>query len=219
MEINVKVILVIVFASSLLGFIYNYFSPSGIPLIAEEKKLQWAQDSLFNSTSEEKFQKTDSSDITKKEDITKNLNLSSDKNKDKENKTDAEKKLSTESEKNGETEFSEPAAIHLKQAYNLYQKNVLFIDAREPDDYQNAHIKNAISIPFDHFDEYKHLLNDIDKESIIVTYCAGTDCDLSKLLGNMLFEMGYKKVYVFFGGWNEWLEAKYPIKKQNQTQE
>ncbi len=219
MKINLKVVFLIVSVSSLIGLIYNYFSPSGIPLITEENRLQWAEDSLFNSTYEEKFQKTDTPDKTKKEGVTENLNSFSDKNKEKENKTDDEKKLSTKSKKKEEKELSEPAAINLKQAYNLYQQNVLFIDAREPADYQNAHIKNAINIPFDHFDEYKHLLNNIDKEKIIVTYCAGTDCDLSVLLGNMLFEVGYKKVYIFFGGWNEWLEANYPVEKENQAEE
>lgn len=207
MKLDVKVILIIVFASSLLGLFYNYLSPSGIPLIAEEKKLKWAQDSLFSSTTEE----TGSLEITTKDDSIRNFNLSSDENTDK---TDEEKKLRTESEKE-KSVLSEPAAIHIKQAYSLHQKNVLFIDAREPADYQDSHIKNAINIPFDHFDENKHLLNDIDKGKIIVTYCAGTDCDLSKLLGNILFEMGYKKIYVFFGGWNEWLEANYPVEKGN----
>jgi rhodanese-related sulfurtransferase len=217
MKINIKVVFLIIAISSLLGLIYNYFSPSGIPLIADEKKLQWAEDSLLNSTYEKNFQKTDTLDITRKEDLIKEVNSSLDQIEKKKKKTD-EEKLNKESNKNEETEPSEPTAIHLKQAYNLYQQNVLFIDAREPDDYQYAHIKNAINIPFDHFDEYKHLLNDIDKERIIVTYCAGTDCDLSILLGNILFDMGYKKVYIFFGGWNEWLKANYPVEKENQTE-
>ncbi|OGU77464.1 MAG: hypothetical protein A2V93_00200 [Ignavibacteria bacterium RBG_16_34_14] len=219
MKLNIKVVFLIITISSLLGLIYNYFSSSGIPIIADEKKLQWAEDSLLNSTYEKNFQKTDTLDITRKEDVIENLNSSLDKNRKKENKTADKNKLSSEPEKKEEKELSEPAAIHLKQAYNLYQQNVLFIDAREPVDYHYAHIKNAINIPFDHFDEYKHLLNSIDKNRTIVTYCAGTDCDLSKLLGNMLFEMGYKKVYIFFGGWTEWLEANYPTEKENQIEE
>jgi len=215
MKLNIQVVFLIIAISSLLGLMYNYFSPSGIPLIADEKKLQWAEDSIFNSTNEKNFQKTDTLDITRKENLIKEVNSSLDQI---EKKTD-EEKLNKETQKEEETELSEPAAIHLKQAYKLYQQNVLFIDAREPADYQYAHIKNAINIPFDHFDEYKHLLNNIDKDRTIITYCAGTDCDLSILLSNILFEMGYKKVYIFFGGWNEWLEANYPIEKENQAEE
>ena len=105
---------------------------------------------------------------------------------------------------------SEPLSINLKQAYSLYKKNTLFIDAREPEDYRLAHIKNAINLPMDHFDDYKSMLEKIDKDQPIVTYCAGTDCDLSIVLSNVLYDMGYKKLYIFFGGWNEWLNAKYP---------
>lgn len=81
---------------------------------------------------------------------------------------------------------------------------MLFIDAREKSDYNLKHIKGAINFPFDSFDEYQHLLKDISKDKTIVTYFAGTDCDLSILLGNRLFSMGYKKNFIFFGGWNDW---------------
>jgi len=30
------------------------------------------------------------------------------------------------------------------------------------------------------------------------------------LLGNKLAEMGYIKVFVFFGGWWDWVEANHP---------
>lgn len=113
---------------------------------------------------------------------------------------------------NGEdVNFKEPPAIHLKQAKNLYDHNALFIDAREKEEYDLSHIKGAINIPFYSFDEYKNQLKNVEKGRAIVTYCGGTDCDLSILLGNQLFELGYKNTFIFFGGWNEWLEGKYPI--------
>ena len=34
---------------------------------------------------------------------------------------------------------------------------------------------------------------------------------MSILLGNLLFEDGYKQVYVFFGGWVDWTNADYPV--------
>jgi rhodanese-related sulfurtransferase len=131
---------------------------------------------------------------------------------DKKEELTSEEEGSATPEKKEVNELKEPAAINLKQAFNLYQKNVLFIDAREPADYESAHIKNAVNLPFDHFDEYKHILDTINKDQTIsYIYCGGTDCDLSILLGNLLFEMGYKNVYIFFGGWNEWIEANYPV--------
>jgi rhodanese-related sulfurtransferase len=107
----------------------------------------------------------------------------------------------------------EAKTINLTQAKKLYDRDVLFIDARAPEDFEAAHIKDAMNIPFDNFDEYKHLLDFVDKYETIITYCGGTDCDLSILLGNTLFEMGYKQTYIFFGGWNDWIEAGYPVEQ------
>lgn len=107
----------------------------------------------------------------------------------------------------------EPAAVNLEQAYKLYQNNALFLDARNQMDFLNAHIKGAINLPYDSFDEFKNILNNISNDEPVVTYCGGDDCDLSIMLGEELHKMGYKKVYIFFGGWNEWLKAGYPVEK------
>ena len=63
------------------------------------------------------------------------------------------------------------------------------------------------------------MLKKIDKKQQIVTYCAGSECDLSIVLGNVMFDRGYKKLYVFFGGWNDWLKAKYPIESSENKNE
>ena len=107
--------------------------------------------------------------------------------------------------------LKEPAAINIEQAKNLYEQSALFIDAREKEEYESSHVRGAINIPFYSFEEYKNQLKNIEKSRVIVTYCGGTDCELSILLGNKLFELGYKKTFIFFGGWNDWLEAKNPV--------
>ncbi|MEJ2618295.1 MAG: rhodanese-like domain-containing protein, partial [Ignavibacteriaceae bacterium] len=117
------------------------------------------------------------------------------------------KKDTVTNDKTSVESFKKPKVINLKQAYELYKKNIVFLDARENEEYKEGHIKNALNLPYYDFDSYKQILNNIPKSSTIVTYCAGTDCDLSILLGEQLFESGYKKVYVFFGGWNDWLNA------------
>lgn len=105
----------------------------------------------------------------------------------------------------------EPYAVNLEQAKELYEQKEIFIDAREKEEYLSGHIKGAVNIPFDDMDNYRTELEKIKKDEIIVTYCSGSDCDLSILLGNKLFELGYKNVYIFFGGWIKWLSAKYPV--------
>ena len=112
--------------------------------------------------------------------------------------------------------FDEAKAITLKQAYSLYNQNVLFIDARDYVEYEIGHIKNAVSLPYNDFDEYKTILDTIPKSMPIVAYCDGEDCDLSILLGDNLFESGYKEVYIFFGGWIDWQMANYPVEAADE---
>jgi len=111
---------------------------------------------------------------------------------------------------------SEPKQIHIDEALKLYEAEVVFIDAREHEDYKTGHIKNAIIIPYYDFDNYKKNLQNISKDEPVVTYCGGTDCDLSIMLGNKLSTLGYKKVFIFFGGWNEWTSANHPVDKSGK---
>jgi rhodanese-related sulfurtransferase len=112
--------------------------------------------------------------------------------------------------------FDEAKAITLKKAYSLFNQDALFIDARDYVEYEIGHIKNAVSLPYNDFDEYKSILDTIQKSMPIVTYCDGKDCDLSILLGDKLFDSGYREVYIFFGGWIDWQMANYPVEFEDE---
>ena len=71
----------------------------------------------------------------------------------------------------------------------------------------------AINIPEFSFDPSDLKLNTIDKETILVIYCDGDDCDISKRLANELQNIGYNNSYVFLGGLKDWTEAELPIEK------
>jgi len=124
--------------------------------------------------------------------------------------------IKNENDKNPGEVFDEAKAITLKKAFSLYNQNVLFIDARDYVEYEIGHIKNAVSLPYLDFDEYKTILDTIPKSRPIVAYCDGKDCDLSILLGDKLFETGYKEVYIFFGGWIDWQMANYPVAGEDE---
>lgn len=199
----------------MLGLIVNYFNPKGIKLIREKTKISWASDSLLNEINKDTI--VHSSDSVKTDSMKSTLieektNPAKNKIIVKE-KPDSSKNLKTEKQlpQNEVIAFKEPKAIHLEQAYSLFNKGVTFVDARDESDYLAGHIKNAINIPFEDFDNYKQRLAKLPKDKPLVTYCAGTECDLSILLGNLLFEEGYKQVYVFFGGWIDWTNANYPV--------
>jgi rhodanese-related sulfurtransferase len=107
--------------------------------------------------------------------------------------------------------LDEAKAITLKQAYSLFNQDAIFIDARDYVEYEIGHIRGAITLPYEEFETYKSVLESISKDTPLVTYCDGADCDLSILLGDRLFEMGYSQVYIFFGGWIDWQVNNYPI--------
>ena len=107
--------------------------------------------------------------------------------------------------------FNQPRLISIAQAYELYRNKVIFLDARNPEEFEEGHIAGAINLPYFSIDEHLTNIASIDKSEPIVTYCEGADCDMSIRLGNELFAKGYKKVFVFFGGWEEWEKADYPV--------
>lgn len=106
--------------------------------------------------------------------------------------------------------FKQPKAIKLDFAYKLFKQKVIFIDARSPEEFAEGHIKYAINIPFYGSENYSNAINSLNKNDIIVAYCSGADCDIAQLSGEELFEMGFKRVYVFVGGYDEWAKNKYP---------
>jgi rhodanese-related sulfurtransferase len=193
MKINLSNVIYILIVSSIIGLLINFLRPDGISLSRKEKQLVWA-----DSINRIKIVGSDSKNVNTGKSPSKDSIINLKKN------TEGNDQTSVES-------LKEPIAINLKQAYELYKKDIVFLDARENDEYKEGHIKNALSLPYYDFDSYKQVLNNIPKSSTIVTYCAGTDCDLSILLGKQLFESGYKKIYIFFGGWNDWFNANYPI--------
>ena len=103
--------------------------------------------------------------------------------------------------------------LTLEDAYNLYlDGEAIFLDARDPFEYEEGHIKGAVNLPFDWMEEYwedvRPLLNP-DKE--IIAYCGGIDCELSLFLARDLKYQGFEKSYIFFRGWQIWNEAGLPV--------
>jgi len=203
MKISYKNILSILISAIFIGLFYNILNPKGIPLIKEKRELVFENDSLIHSIAAEK----------------ENLNLDSTLNspivkKTTEKKPDVKNEVLNQNKLTDKIEpFTEPKAIKIDLAYKLFKQGVKFIDARMPDDYQAGHIKGAYNIPFDGDERYREILNNFSKDEILVVYCSGTDCDLSIYLGREIFEKGFKRVYIFFGGWNEWLGKNYPIER------
>ena len=117
------------------------------------------------------------------------------------------------------TSKTEILKIGLDEAKYLYDNGkAIFIDSRSYSEYEQAHIKGAISIPVgtavQDIEKNKTVLS--QKGKVLITYCHGIGCHLSDKTAYMLYDAGYKNVVIFFGGWNSWSEANYPEYKKAQ---
>ena len=102
--------------------------------------------------------------------------------------------------------------ISLEIAKDLFDKNILFIDARAEEYFLEGHIPGAICN-----DDFDQLINDIDNRIInndfFVVYCSDDDCGSSEELAYQLSDQGYLNIYLFKGGWKQWTENSLPSSK------
>ena len=90
----------------------------------------------------------------------------------------------------------------------MYDRGILFIDARDEEEFAEGHIKGATVAPST--PELVQLFP--DRSSAIVTYCSGGDCDVSQELAEeLMYDWEYERIFVYLGGWPEWKRAGYPV--------
>ena len=90
--------------------------------------------------------------------------------------------------------------------------NVLFVDARSQDDYEDGHIPGAVSFPVVRFDaQIESFLKEHSSETRIVTYCSGRTCEDSHHLARLLADVGFTHVSVFIDGFPGWEAQGFPI--------
>ncbi len=93
------------------------------------------------------------------------------------------------------------------------KSKILLIDGRSESAYHEGHILGAVNIPYiqrDYFSE--QLLSNVARETPIIVYCSGKNCNTSVELAKSLSQkFGFIHVQVFAGGWEEWIKGKNPI--------
>lgn len=103
--------------------------------------------------------------------------------------------------------------ISIEEAVRLFEEGaVLFVDARSEADYRAGHIKGAVNIP--DLDFENHIGSFLEKtaaETVLITYCEGDSCTLSKSLAEKLSLAGFENVFHLKNGWGQWKERGLPI--------
>lgn len=85
--------------------------------------------------------------------------------------------------------------------------HMLFLDAREPREYEVSHIAGAIPVGYDHFDISQ--LPALDKTQPIVVYCSVGY--RSEKVTEKLLAAGFQDVSNLYGGIFEWVNQDHPV--------
>ncbi len=113
-------------------------------------------------------------------------------------------------------DFVKEAKRHIKEITPaeakklLGKKGVIFLDVREPSEYNAGHIDGAINLPRGLL-EFKITKKIPNKNATIVVYCKTGG--RGALAAYTLKQMGYKHVYNLAGGWLAW--KKFMQSQQN----
>jgi len=79
------------------------------------------------------------------------------------------------------------------------------IEVLSEDAYNKEHIPGAINIPADEIEDRAE--SELDKDKVIVVYCANYHCKASTKAGNILTDMGFEYVLDYKAGKKAWKEA------------
>lgn len=89
--------------------------------------------------------------------------------------------------------------------------NALIIDARNSEAYVKGHIPTAINIPFLDVFNYVEIIQPIPRDTLIVIYCEGVHCELSKNLAQFLKGMNFTRTFIYHDGIEVWNAQSLPI--------
>ncbi len=107
---------------------------------------------------------------------------------------------------------AEEQVVSIEEAQALFLTNgAVFIDARPAEVYRSGHIKGALNFPEDSLEQsLSVIMEQVPPDSLIITYCDGESCSLSKEAALELSARGYSHVQVLVNGWSVWQDAGLP---------
>jgi len=109
-------------------------------------------------------------------------------------------------------DIAAPTYVNLEQAMQAHNDGaVLFVDARPKEFFELGHISSAISLPRSTFAAaYPVFTKLARKDQPLMVYCSESKCVDSTVVARALLRLGYTRVEIFQGGWDEWEVAGQP---------
>jgi rhodanese-related sulfurtransferase len=105
----------------------------------------------------------------------------------------------------GAVSFAEADADFVRQL--SADPGTVLVDARVPELFSQGHIPGAISLPLSRFDDFiAKLRKRLRGARLIIVYCSGWSCNDSHDLALRLWGKGFKDLFLYRGGMEDWLE-------------
>jgi len=196
-------IMIILGISTILAFWFNGLSnPNGISLIREKQVLEIANDDEFEQINTDSAISSDTLPI---KELPKDTLLIK---KDSVKPIPSTQQVTSANDGNNSVEDQGPAkakAVNYVQVKKLLaDPSVMVIDARNEHEFAEGHLPKARNIFAMEFQQYIPELIGMNKDIRVIVYCGGGQCELSHELSNNLIGLGFKKVYIYLGGWDDW---------------
>jgi rhodanese-related sulfurtransferase len=196
-------IMIILGISTILAFWFNGLSnPNGISLIREKQVLEIANDDEFEQVNTDSAISSDTLPI---KELPKDTLLIK---KDSVKPIPSTQQVTSANDGNNSEEDQGPAkakAVNYVQVKKLLaDPSVMVIDARNEHEFAEGHLPKARNIFAMEFQQYIPELIGMNKDIRVIVYCGGGQCELSHELSNNLIGLGFKKVYIYLGGWDDW---------------
>lgn len=93
----------------------------------------------------------------------------------------------------------------------LLNPDLVVIDSRKKTEYAKGHIEGAVNLLNTNMNQQSLEMIAPDKTKPILFYCNGIRCLRSSDAVTKALDWGYKNIFWFRGGWNEWMEKRLPV--------
>lgn len=94
-------------------------------------------------------------------------------------------------------------------AAGIDRANIIVVEALPRMYYDDAHLPGALNLPHNEVDALAPELLP-DKEATVVVYCANTACQNSTIAADRLTGLGYRNVFDYKDGKEDWIQAGLP---------
>ena len=130
---------------------------------------------------------------------------------DKNNPADGNEQISKKAAKSQSVQKAVISKITIWEGFEAFRSGkVLFLDARNEQDFDAGHIPKAVNIPpGKKFTVESN--NPKAKSKLIITYCHSKDCPLADDLAKNIAASGFTNIKVMSEGWEAWSQSGYPV--------